>query len=128
MKLKFFQTKAFKALQIEWDEILRRSGFKDAEKRQGANDQLRQRASNAYRGAPETIRENKAHYYELLGEFFYQEVFDDDVERLVMERRSEGVKIKDISRELRELGERSHRETIRHIIYKFEAKWGIKKR
>jgi len=126
MKQKFWQTKAFKELEREWEFKLAQSGFSDAEKTVSGKRVLRQRASNSYRSERRVARENKQRYYELLGQFFHEEEFSDRVEELVMERRSRGVTITSISGELKEMGERCHRETIRHIIQKFEKKWNIR--
>ncbi len=88
---------------------------------------LRQHASNSYRSAPKVVRESKQRYYELLGHGYSGEEFSDPVEKIVMERKSNGISIKQISIELKTLNQRSHRETIRHIIQKYEVKWGLRK-
>lgn len=123
MRLKFWQTKRFKSLQNEWYKKL----DNDAEKIINGEHVLKQRASNSYRSISRIARENKQRYYELLGSYFHKEDFIDGVEKLVMERKSNGVSIKLISDELRLIGERCHRETIRHIIQKYEKKWDIKR-
>lgn len=127
MSQKYWQTKAFRDLQKIWNEKLREAGFEDAEALINGQLVLRQRATNSYRGISDVQRENKILYYELLAQNTYLEAFCDRVDRLVMERRSQGIKIKVISEELRQLGERCHRETIRHIIRKYEVKWKIRK-
>jgi hypothetical protein len=111
---------------VEWEAKLHEVGFADAEKLINGYPVLRQRASNAYRQASLLERRQKLRYYELLGFGFHSETFDDPVEALVMERRSQGVSIHNICIELKAMGERCHRETIRHIIVKFETKWQIK--
>jgi hypothetical protein len=132
MKPKFWQTPAFKELEREWHDRLREAQFKDAEKLVNGRLVLRRSAnglSDAYRDAPSSIeRANKLRYYEILGIGFNSTEFDDEVESLVLERRSEGTKIKHICEELRQLGERCHRQTVRHIIRKYELKWGIKRK
>lgn len=126
--LKFWQTAKFKELERLWYERLESIGFKDAEKTINGNSVLKQRASNSYRAAHQIEREAKLAYYNLLAGYYQQATIQDPVERLVIERRSEGFKIKQISEELRRLEERCHRETIRNIIRKYEIKWGIKKK
>lgn len=124
-KQKFWQTKEFKELQEEWNKKLSGAGFKDAE----WSLKLKQKASNSYRGANKLNRETKLRYYELLGIAFHAHVFEDPVEKLIMERKACGVTIKKISEELKILNEkRSHRETIGLIIEKYEIIWGIRKR
>jgi hypothetical protein len=121
---KFWQTKKFKKLQNVWNEKLKASGFNDAE----SEYRLKLPADHCYCWArTKEERENKLRYYVLLGQHFHAEEFQDAVDALVMERRAEGIKIKHISEELRQLGERCHRETIRYIIRRYEIKWGIKK-
>ena len=127
MGLKFWQTPSFKALQKQWECKLKESGFEDAEKTIKEERRLKQRASNSYRGACLLIREAKRRYFELLGVWYHKEKWSDSVEAFVLERRSQGTRIKQISEELRAKGERCHRETIRGIIRKYEIKWGIKR-
>lgn len=127
MPQKFWKTKTFLTLQREWDQKLKASGFEDAEKSIGGTARLKQRASNSYRGAIQVLREAKLEYYRSLTYHFHETEFSDEVERLIMERRAEGVLIKSICEQLRSMGERCHRETVRHIIRKYEIKWGMKK-
>lgn len=127
---KFWQTKKFKALQNKWEKKLLESGFVDAEKMFYGSLHLKQPVCNyvyRYNMFVEAVRENRQLYFELLGEFFHKEQFNDEVERLIMERRAEGVKIKHICEELKSLKERCHRQTVRLIIRKYEIKWGIRK-
>lgn len=125
---KFWQTERFKSLERQWYDDLEKAGFKDAEETVNGNSFLKQRASNGYRNAREVERETKFAYYSLLQSFCNEEAFQDRVERLVLERRSEGAKIKEICEELKKLGERCYRNTIAKIIRKYEIKWGIKKK
>lgn len=127
MKQKFWRAPKFKELEKVWEKKLADSGFIDAEKLINATRVFRQRASNSYRGEFSVICENKQRYYELLGHYYHDEKFQDPVNALVMERRSNGIKIKHICIELKKLGERNHRDTIRKIIRFYEFKWGIKK-
>ena len=128
MALKFWQTTRFKELQKKWNEELAASGFKDAEILINGRPRLRQRANNSYRGAPLLIRQNKLRYYELLGLRYHKQVFECPIEALVMARRSQGVTIRKICKELAELGKSRHRQTIRRIIVKYEKLWGLSHR
>ncbi len=125
MRKKFWQIQKFKELQKEWENKLRESGFVDVEDDRG---KLRQNASNSYRTTNHTLINAKLRYYELLGHWNHEKDFRDHVERLVMERRANGVMIKDICKELEGMGERCHRETVRWIIQFYEKRWKIKKR
>lgn len=127
MKIKFWQTQAFKDLEQKWYGKLEEKGFKDEEKTIRGDRVLRQRASNSYRGASQVEREAKLRYYEILQCYAGREIFENSVDKLVMERRSNGIKIKDISEELRNKKEKCHRETIRFIIRRYEIKWGLRK-
>lgn len=127
MKQKFWQTEEFRVLQKTWEAKLREDNFADAESLINGKHVLKQRASNAYRGASALDRQAKQKYYNLLGEGFHAETFSDPVEAFVMERRSQGLSIKNICAELKSKGERCHRETVRHIILKYEAKWAVKR-
>lgn len=89
---------------------------------------MRQRACNSYRTSLHVIIENKRRYYDILGQMHYDESFKDDVEKLVIGRRSMGIKIKDICAELKDIGERNHRNTVMKILRYYEAKWGILKK
>lgn len=125
MARKFWKTQKFKALQTEWEEKLRKSGFVDIE---DDKRRLKQSATNCYRTTTQTIIESKRRYYELLGQGYHQETeFKDTVERIVMFLRSKGFKIKDICFGLKSIKKRNHRQTIRLIIRHYEIKWKIKR-
>ena len=123
---KFWEDEGFKKIQNEWYKTLNKEGFEDAEKMVGGEMVLTQRASNAYRQADLLIRSSKEDYFDLLTRMVQDQPFDDEVDKLVMTRLSEGISIKEISKELEQLGKRSHRQTIRFIKRKYENRWGIK--
>lgn len=125
---KFYLTRKFLALQREWNEKLLASGFVDAEKLIDGDFVLKQFAKNSYRQCHSIAREAKLRYYELLSSFNEEYEFNDPIEKLIMARRSQGISIKEISEELRDLNARCHRQTIRTIIRKYEIKWGLRKK
>lgn len=125
MGKKFWQTQKFKDLQRIWEFKLKDSGFKDVE---DECKRLRQNSGNSYRTKELTFIEAKQRYYELLGQWQHEMNFRDYVERLIMERRANGIRIIDISLELKELGERHHVDTIRKVIRQYEIRWQIKKK
>lgn len=129
MKAKFWQTKEFKDLEAEWYGKLEEQEFTDIEKTVNGKNLLKQNASNCYGRASITTIDAKQRYYELLQQAFEEEIeFKDCIERLVMERKSCGIRIKNICLELEEMGKKRYRGTVRKIINKYEAKWGVKKK
>ena len=128
MKTKFWQTDEFKELETQWYLKLEQEKFKDIEITKDGRSLLKQRASNCYRQESFSRREAKQIYYEKIAQGTHEEKhFKDDIEQLIMERRSAGVKLILICKELEDLGERCHRCTIWRIIKKYERKWLIKK-
>lgn len=127
MKGKYWQKASFQIIRKRWYQKLKETGFVDAEKDVGKKQFLSQVSSNAYRQASEVIRECKSAYYSLLAECLFEDPPLDEIEKLILLRRSEGHKIKEISRELETRGERCHRQTIRFVIRRYENKWGIRK-
>lgn len=126
MTKKFWKTQKFKSLKSEWEKKLRNSGFIDIEDERG---RLKQNAGNSYRTTVQVSIESKRRYYELLAQGYHKEkCFRDTVEKIVMLLRSRGVKITDIEKGLRSINQRSHHDTLRKIIRKYEARWKIKRR
>lgn len=129
MKTKFWQTKEFEKLKRDWYGRLEKAGFKDAEEEIKGRTYLRQSALNCYRGNNETEIEGKQRYFELLGQKFFEEQdFRDEIEEFVMEKRVGGVKSVAISKTLERVGERCHKDTVRKIIRKYEARWKVVKK
>ena len=118
----------FKQLQAKWYKKLAKTGFIDIEK----GDRLKQHASHPYRNAyrsdegGELLRDSKQKYFELLSYHIQIEKFDCSADEIIMKRISEGAKIKTISAELRKLGHKNERKTIRYVIRKYEHRWNIK--
>lgn len=127
MRKRFWKTEKFKAIKEEWYQKLSDSGFVDIEK----NERLKQRADNSYRTKDLTLIENKSRYFDLLGQWAHEEEFKTEIHRIVIERRSQGVKIKDIVLELKRLHwlrRKRHSDTVRCILRHYEKKWGVKRR
>jgi hypothetical protein len=122
----FWQTSKFRQLEKEWYEKLKENGFIDAEKTTGKQQVLIQFASNALRQASQLTRESKAEYFSLLFKCVNADAPTDRIELLVMSRRAEGAKIEEISKELKQLGGKFHRQMIRYIIRRYEHKWNIR--
>ena len=66
------------------------------------------------------------YYFGRMFECVNKEEFENEVHKIIMERRAEGAKIVEILRDLKKKGKTIHRETVRHIIRRYETKWGIR--
>lgn len=120
--MKYHQTEDFKQLQKEWYDKLKQIGFRDIEVTVGTEQKLMQ-----YSTGLRLVDNDKLAYYQALTYFVFTEQFDNDTDRLVLTRRADGVKIKDISAEMRHMGlKHFHRESIRYIIRRYEVRWGLK--
>lgn len=137
---KFWRSPQFVSLKEEWDKKLAATGFEDAEKEINGELALKRvslsegKWGGVYRHAHglKGIHE-KADYFRVLSQKFLQEEqFDDDLDRLIMERTMEGKSIKEISDELKgmlspgQTRSKHNRDTIRYIRRRYENKWGIR--
>lgn len=122
----FWRTKGFKSLSIVWNKQLEQTGFKDAEIELKGDRALKQRSTNAYRQATQLERDTRLDYYMLLGQWVNQTQFPNDLERYVMSRCAEGATIQEIISGIQRDGLFIHRQTVRHIIRRWQMKWGIK--
>lgn len=122
----FWRTAKFRVLNREWNKKLEEVKFKDAEIDLKGDRSLKQRASNAYRQATLLERESRLDYYLLLGNLTSSTQFDNKLEELVMVRHAEGATIKEIVEEITKRGMPRERRNIRHIIRRWQAKWGIR--
>lgn len=136
---KFWKSKEFEAKQKEWDRKLEESGFSDAEISKDGERFLKVRTSeimqrgrlfNAFTGIS---RESSEEYFRILSQKISQEAaFEDELDRLIMERTAEGKTIKEISNELKKMlipgqtRNKHDRNTIRYIRRRYENKWGIR--
>lgn len=132
---KFWTSRQFRELNHEWNIKLAATGFQDAEKEIAGERVLRQSSDYAYRRkeTADVVRENKCTYFMLLAQCIHTELnFEDNYDRLVMERTAEGRSIREISEELKSLlpegrqRGKFNRRTIRYIRRRYEDRWGIK--
>lgn len=127
---KFWRTPDFQELNKQWNEKLKKSGFDDAEEEVGGEKLLKQRASYAYRRRETTAvqRQNKLEYFMLIAQFIEREKgFEDESDKLIMQRTAEGLSIREISEELQRLKKpKFNRDTIRYIRRRYEHRWGIR--
>lgn len=123
MKTKPWRTTQFKELERAWYEILKTKGFIDIEKNFNGKAVLKQRATNCYRGASELAIESKRRYFEVLEQMLHEEwEVLTEVERIVIVRKSEGLKLKQIAEEIKKTT-----QTVKRILWKHEKRWGIKR-
>ncbi len=123
----FWRTKQFKVLQITWNKKLEKTGFDDCEVELKTGRALKQRASNAYRQANPLERESRLEYYCFLTHLVQNTIFPSELEKLVMEKHSDGHTIEEIVKKLNEKGIKRHRETISFIIKRWQVTWGLRK-
>ncbi len=126
---KFWKSGEFKSLEKEWSQKLAEAGFEDAEKEIAGERKLKQAADYAYRRKEhtETYRDAKLTYHSLLSQKLHDARFDDESDKLIMERTAEGWTIQEISKELKHLKMIKHnRDTIRYIRRRYETRWGIR--
>lgn len=132
---KFYKTKQFNELKQAWDKILENSGFVDIEKEKNGERVLKTCSMSIfYRRGPKNIeitdliKDHRQSYYQLLAEHVAKELaFEDESDRIIMQRTSEGYKISEISLELKALNKaKFNRDTIRYVRRRYENKWGIK--
>jgi hypothetical protein len=130
-KLKFHQTKKFKALSAKWDKKLEAKGFVNAEKEtdsKGFRNLVKH--GNPYRNVSTesmVVIEAKAEYYRQMEHKSNEETFDSIVDRWAVCNYIDGMTIKDVCLKLEKLGHKRDRSTVRHILRKYEDRWGIKK-
>ena len=123
----FWKSKKFKALYREWNKNLELSGFIDAEIQVAEERTLKQRATNSYRQASPLERETRLNYYCHLGYLAHHTFFGNEIDKYVMIKHSEGATIKQIVEGLAAQGVSRGRLTIRYIIRRWEAHWGIRR-
>lgn len=127
-------SEAFKKLQRDWYEILKRSGFEDIENddlslvsKSGNHDVIfNEEEDDHYSNDIEA----KSHelYYQRLSESINDPavVFKNEAHWYIMTRHTEGAMIEEIVRELVALGMKRTRLSIRYIIRRYEMKWKIR--
>lgn len=114
----------FRALKRQWDVILMEVGFEDLEDERG---QLKQRASNAYRGAHQVVREAKLEFYMQVAQRVAHTQFPNPRDRFIMECFAEGIKQVDINRMLFKCGRGMHRISLWKVIRKWLVRWNLKR-
>lgn len=125
--MEFWKTKKFREANLEWNKILKESGFVDAEIELNGGVTLKQRATNAYRQASQLERDTRLDYYLHLGYWTHNTKFPNKLEAFIMTRHAEGATIKEIVEEIKTKHRSLNRKTIRFIIRRWQTKWGIRR-
>lgn len=137
---KFWASRAFKELDHKWDRILAEDGFKDAEESGDSDRFLREFSRDKFLRSDPKSRTKTAitieasfRYFQAITELAAMETeFNDDFDRLIMERTGEGRSIREISEELKAIlpsdrrRSKHNRDTIRYVRRRYEHKWGLK--
>src|SRR5580698_2697702 len=76
----------------------------------------RDAVDEAFRDKPLHYVRSKFKYYHLLSSCAQQEAFTDKVDETVMRMRADAATIKSICAELKKMGFKRHRQTVRYII------------
>lgn len=120
------KSESLNELIIQWDGILKATGFKDIEKNIRGERVLIQFASNCYKQADELTVESKRSYYDQIQYHLHRQVFDNSIDQTVMTMIGEGHKINQVVEALGRRGHRIHRQTCRFIIRRYEVIWGMR--
>jgi hypothetical protein len=127
---KVWRLSEFRDLKQEWEERLFYDGFVDIEVEKNGTRQLKKFADAPTHDAKMTPEqaEIRADYFSKIEQFVAKETgFEDESDRLIMERTAAGCLIWEISKELREKNlKKSNRDTIRYIRRRYEMRWGIR--
>lgn len=110
-----------KTLLKRWNEKLENSGLFDHEEKEI------QRQYQLSENRDTLVQQHKFSYFQRIALKADKEAFDNDSYALIMKQRGEGSRISEIVRALEVTGEKLNRETVRHIIRRFEHKWSIRK-
>jgi hypothetical protein len=120
--------KQFKELQVQWYKTLAANGFNDIEKMGNSELLLKQTANHCYCNEDAFSWKFKEEYYAVLGQIIQDEetYFSNEIDKYILSRHAEGIKIKAIMEELHDLGMGRARDSIRFIIRRYEQQWKIK--
>lgn len=110
----------------EWEERLKRSKFPDIEFTNRKGDrELVNSASNAYRGANDIERQARLEFFLECSSHCARTKFRRRIDKLIMERFSDGKQNVEIKKDLDRMGTRRDIHTIGQTIRKFLILWGL---
>lgn len=113
----------FRAKQKFWYRLLAETGFKDLEHPSG---NLKQRASNAYRGAGQEQREAKLNFFMKVARRAAHTQFPDKAEKIIMESFADGIKQVDIRKKLAAKSHHNSRAYVWRVISQWLKTWNLK--
>ena len=102
----------------KWNGLLEAGGLPEDLRRCGASIWEKDKVSYTQMIA--------ADYYRQIQQAAELEAFESQVHELIMKMRGEGKKICEIIVGLRKKRKRIHRETVRHVIRRYEHKWKVR--
>lgn len=115
-----FKTKEFEALSQKWDNILEKSGFKDAERKDKigkSEGRLKtDMLENVARGYNKDRFDNIQEYYRLAGQFLYDYKFASPVDQKIWELHSEGLSIARIVEKVKKSGSSAFKDSVQRTI------------
>lgn len=116
-------------LQETWYKKLEDLGFKDIEKKKGDDWVLSEGSSRLYERLDPLSLKIREEYYEWLYRVVSSEqtIFRNDVDRFILCRHAEGIRIKQMVAELLSRGTPRNRNSVRFIIRRYELAWGLKR-
>lgn len=115
-------------LQKHWYKILEESGFEDIERVVGGELVLKQYAAHNLWDSHPLDREMEEEYFRIVSHHTNDETtaFRNQVDKMILQMYSDGVKIKDIVQSLETNGVPRNRASVRYIIRRYEVAWNIK--
>lgn len=96
-----FKSKEFKDLQSKWYSKLKKSGFDDIEVGEKRLRFVGSSWHSEYRRYNKDKIEAKENYYRLAGQFTYDNVFKDELEKHIWRLHAEGFSIREIAKILK---------------------------
>ena len=108
-----FETRAFKALQAEWEAKLAASGLQDVERKDGT---LVYGGSALRRGARRAARAHRSEYYRRAGQWLWERTWRTRTQRRTWELHAEGYTHREIMRALGPMRMRQERRVLETII------------
>lgn len=123
-----YRTKKFEALRDKWYAKLEKSGFADAEQKDG---HLKEWHSYNFSGSARSryskeLFASKEEYYRLAGAFLHSHTFKDERDRIIWEGHTHGKTLDEISAELKNKRKKATSRNAVHLTVRYLAKEMLK--
>lgn len=119
-----FKTKAFKLLKNEWDKVLEKAGFKDAEKADPKTGEPRLKAWDSHyfhaRHFPESFEAKSEYYYQCF-HFLHSYNFKSKTDRQVWELHTQGQGLRIIATVLKSQGVETNKDYVATTVNRLKA-------